>query len=180
MNRIGGLAALPLRKGFFGSLRDSFLNGASKVKPQRQALPAEQSTPTVLVIDDDKEFLETVRELLLGAGFRVLTCTSGAKGLDMMRNCQDDLPVMLLDYAMPRLDGAETLQYARRLNTRIKVIGIIDVDIDSVPISFREGVQGFVTKPVSGTNLIEIIHALLQDGFAPPTSGSSVLRAPCS
>ena len=81
---------------------------------------------------------------------------------------------------MPRLDGAETLQYARRLNTQIKVIGVIDGDIDSEPIGFREGVQGFVTKPVSGTNLIEIIHALLQDGFAPPPSGSSVLRAPCS
>jgi CheY-like chemotaxis protein len=148
-------------KGFFGSLRGSFLSNAAG-----QDLPVERVTPTVLIIDDDRRYLETVRELLTGTGFRVFTSTSGAKGLDMMRYHQNDLHVILLDYSMPRLNGAETLQHARRLNPQIKVIAVIDVDIDSVPISFREDVQGVVTKPVKGTDLVEAINTLLKDGFA--------------
>jgi CheY-like chemotaxis protein len=174
MTRVDGRAALPLLKGFFGSLPDSSLNGALEVKPLRQDLPAKGSTQTVLVIDDDKKFLGIVCDRLLGTGFGVLTCTSGAKGLDMMRYCRDDLQVMLLDYRMPRLDEAETLQHARRLNRQIKVI---DVDIDKLPISFRDGVQGFVTKPVSGTNLNEIVNTLRKDSLGQPVSGPSVLCA---
>ncbi len=169
--KMGGLAAFTLLKGFFGS----FLTEASRVKAQKKDLPVQRSTPTVLVIDDDREYLETVRELLLGTGFDVLTSTSGAKGLDIMRYYQGDLQVVLLDYSMPRLNGAETLKYARRLNPQIKVIAVIDVDIDSLPVSFREGVQGLVTKPVKGADLIGTINALLKDGLAPPTHGLPVL-----
>lgn len=173
--RIGGLAAFTLLKGFFGS----FLNGASQVKSQEQeeVLPVKRSTPTVLVIDDDRKYLETVRELLIGTGFGVLTSTSGAKGLDIMRYYQGDLQVMVLDYSMPRLNGAETLKYVRRLNSQIKVIAVIDVDIDSLPVSFREGVQGIVAKPVKGADLIGTINVLLKDGLAPPAPGLAVLPA---
>jgi CheY-like chemotaxis protein len=175
--KIDGLAAFTLLKGFFGSFHDFFLMGASEMVPQGQDLTVEKSRPTVLVIDDDRQYLETVRELLIGTGFKVLTSTSGAKGLDMMRYCQDDLQVMLLDYSMPRLNGAETLQYARRFNPQIKVIAVIDMDIDSLPISFREAVQEIITKPVSGTHLIEAINALLKNGHRLPQDGQGSLKS---
>lgn len=160
MMKMSGLTAFPLLKGFFG-----FISGdVSKVTRQKQEkdVPVRRSTPSVLVIDDDPEYLETVRELLQATGFHeVLTTTSGAKGLDIMRYHQGDLQVILLDYSMPRLSGPETLEYARRINPNIKVIGVIDVDMDDLPDSFRAGVQGIVAKPVNGDALIRSICAIL-------------------
>ena len=171
-----GLAAFPLLKGLLGFV----LSDASEVAPEepKRDVPAKKAAPAVLVIDDDKEYLESVRELLQATGFDVLTSTSAAKGLDIMRYYQGDLRIMLLDCNMPRLNGAETLEYARRINPHIKVIGMIDVDMDSLPVSFRAGVQGIVAKPVQGAELIGTINALLKDRLVSPTHGLPILPAP--
>src|SRR2546428_9422518 len=128
MTQANSSAANTLFKSLFGAFSGLFFSNDSEAKPGSQKPPAEVPRPIVLVIDDDLKYLETVRGFFAGSSFRVLTSNCGAKGLDMMRHCRDNLRVVLLDYHMPRLDGVKTLEYARKLHPKAKIIGVIDGD----------------------------------------------------
>src|SRR5947208_347823 len=94
---------------------------------------------TVLAIDDDPTILNILRPVLREEGFNVLASTSGPKGLDMIRYAGRDIRIVLLDYNMPQLNGAETLQYLRRLSPDAKIIALTGVNITLLPENFREG-----------------------------------------
>jgi CheY-like chemotaxis protein len=117
---------------------------------------------TVLAIDDDPVFLESIRWLLRDAGYSVLTCTSGAKGLDMLRYAVRDVGAVLLDYNMPKFNGEDTLQYVRQLAPQAKVIGLTGTPFQQLPESFRDGVDKFIQKPCQSGALVAGLSEVLQ------------------
>ena len=66
---------------------------------------------TVLIIDDVEMFRTVVSHALTGAGHRVLTAPDGAAGLRVLETARVDL--VLLDMAMPNMNGLEFLQRLR-------------------------------------------------------------------
>src|SRR6266404_4940035 len=88
---------------------------------------------TILVIDDDPSFLESIRLLLRGAGYNVLTSSTGPKGLDMLRYAPKDVSLVLLDYNMPRFNGAETLAFLSKLNPTLKVVAVSGFRVTELP-----------------------------------------------
>ena len=131
----------------------------------------ERTACTVLAIDDDPAILQILRPLLREEGFNVLTSSSGPKGLDMTRYAGRDIRIVLLDYNMPQFNGAETLQYIRRLSPNTQIIALTCVDINLLPESFREGVDKFLQKPFRTTDLIAAIRELLGEDATVQTAG---------
>lgn len=130
---------------------------------QEDLRPVRTHKSTVLAIDDDLTFLHVLRPVLRGGGFNVLTSTSGAKGLDMLRYAARDIGVVLLDYNMPQLNGVETLQHIRRLTPEVKVLALTGVDAKLLPANFCEGVDKLLQKPFRNEDLIGSIDSLLRD-----------------
>jgi CheY-like chemotaxis protein len=120
-----------------------------------------QPKPTILVIDDDAKFLETMQALLGSAGYGVLTSNNGPKGLDMIRYGPANVAVVVLDFNMPRFNGAETLEHLRKLNSQAKVIAVSGLRINELPIGFQDSVERFVAKPFTNGELLETIEDLL-------------------
>lgn len=118
---------------------------------------------TVLVIDDDPSFLDTMRSVLANEGYNVLTSSNGAKGLDMIRYTPRDIGAVLLDFNMPRFNGAETLQFLRQLSPAAKVLAVSGVKSDELPSDFRDGVERFIPKPFSNAELLKTLDEVLQD-----------------
>jgi two-component system cell cycle sensor histidine kinase/response regulator CckA len=135
----------------------------------------EASAPkaTILVIDDDPNFLDTMRVLLRGAGYTVLASSTGPKGLDMIRYAPHGVRMVLLDFNMPGFSGAETLAYLRKLNPSIKVIAVSGFKVNELPPDFRNGVDGFVAKPFSNGELLEAIKTVLAEGTKAEVSVSA-------
>jgi CheY-like chemotaxis protein len=125
---------------------------------------------TVLAIDDDPILLRTATSVLSKHGFNVLTSTTGAKGLNMLCYAPGDIEVVLLDYSMPHLNGAETLGHLRKLNPNVKVIALTAMDIDRIPKSFHDGVDKFVQKPFDARTVVDAIHSLVGTEAQPATS----------
>ncbi len=121
------------------------------------------SKGTILVIDDDPKFLEAMRILLRGAGYNVLTSGTGPKGLDMIRYAPRDVRTVLLDFNMPGFNGAETLEYLRKLTPNVKVIAVSGFKVTELPQSFQKGVERFVAKPFSNDELLQTIEEVLAD-----------------
>jgi CheY-like chemotaxis protein len=127
---------------------------------------AGQHRCTVLAIDDDPAHLKAVRGLMEEAGFNVLTATSGAKGLDVLRYAAEEIRIVLLDYNMPRFNGAETLRNIRKLKPRVKIVGVTEEGLEALPVSFRDGVDSFLQKPLENGTILCIVKTLLGGGFS--------------
>lgn len=110
--------------------------------------------PGVLVIDDDVEFLASIAPLLSEHGYEVVTTTSGPKGLNILAYDPNPLHILLLDFRMPHFDGNETLQHARRIRPDIKIVAITALAEESLPTSFREGVDKLIRKPFRTNELL--------------------------
>jgi two-component system response regulator MprA len=65
-------------------------------------------TSTVLVVDDDPGIRESVTEVLTGEGYRVFQAADGAEALEQLAHLAERC-VVLLDLAMPRMNGLEFL-----------------------------------------------------------------------
>ncbi len=73
----------------------------------------------VLLIDDEEEFVETLAERLTTRGLKVVTATSGELAVELAGKNFD---AVLLDLAMPGMDGIATLKRLRQINPRLQII----------------------------------------------------------
>lgn len=146
--------------GFFNSLTNLF--GESTPKEDPAALLArEASRHTILVIDDDRDLLESCSEMLRNAGYNVLKSTNGVKGLNMLRYAPRDISAVLLDYDMPGLNGVDTLKFIQQIAPQVKVAALSGVDDMLLPAAFREKVDGFLAKPFEGGDLVQFVQQLI-------------------
>jgi len=157
--------------GIFSSAAALFGRGTQSEKDEEPVEPGSKST--VLVIDDDGKFLETMRILLAGAGYNVLTSNTGPKGLDMLRYGPRDVSVVVLDFNMPRFNGADTLEYLRKLNGQVKVIAVSGLKLNELPPGFQEGVDRFVPKPFSNGEFLNTVEELLNGNSEAETTAAA-------
>ncbi len=109
-----------------------------------------EKMPRVLVADDDEINLMLLREAIEGAGCEVTTVVDGAAALREASSGQYD--VVLLDVAMPRLDGYSVCRALRSapITSRLPVIMITSRDdAASIDRAYDAGATDFISKPVN-------------------------------
>jgi CheY-like chemotaxis protein len=100
---------------------------------------------TVLVVEDDQDIRELIRETLAQEGYRVAEAGNGQEALDFMRQHENPC-LVLLDLMMPVLSGPELLEIMAddpRLSSYPVLVVSAIADRGSAP-----GVQRFLRKPV--------------------------------
>ena len=117
----------------------------------------------ILVVDDDDLVLVALRELLTPAGYEVATSLSGAEAME--RLSKDEYDVLVIDIAMPEMDGYELCQAIRRLEgyreTPIIMLTAKCSDEDRQK-GLEAGANLFLPKPISPDRLISIISGALK------------------
>jgi len=86
--------------------------------PRRNAITPTGST--ILVVDDDESILDSVRALLEREGHRVLTAQSGEQALEIVKT--NELQLLVVDYFMPRMSGAELIEEIRRFDPLVQIV----------------------------------------------------------
>jgi diguanylate cyclase (GGDEF)-like protein len=101
---------------------------------------------TILVVDDDPDFLEAARILLQREGHTVLCAADGPEALALLRDQPVDL--MLLDYFMPGMSGEEVVTQLRQFNPYVQVIVQTSYPSELPPreLMRRLDVQGYHDK----------------------------------
>jgi signal transduction histidine kinase/CheY-like chemotaxis protein len=116
---------------------------------------------TVLVVDDNEDQCNLVRELLDPLGFDVLTATTGRDGLAMAERRRPNL--ILLDIAMPDLDGWQVARHLRKSSRERAAIVMLSANaIDPSQLMAPEHLHDdYLIKPIDLRHLLKKIHALL-------------------
>ncbi len=119
-------------------------------------------TGTVLVVDDEEWVRAVARRVLERAGFRVITATDGLEGVRTYRENGSDVDLVLLDMTMPHLNGEETFRELRRIQPDVRVILSSGYNEQEAVGRFAgRGLAGFIQKPYSPSELVELIRRVL-------------------
>ena len=134
-----------------------------------------QSTPHVLVVDDDRDIRDLLSRFLRKNGFRVDAAGSGKEMKRVLEQAKIDL--VLLDRVMPGEDGL-TLCRELRQQGRIPVImlTLLGAETDRI-VGLEMGADDYVVKPFSPHELLARVRAVLRRANELPVQ-SSLAQAP--
>ena len=113
----------------------------------------------VLIVDDDVELTELLREFLEPEGFAVETLHDGAACLRVDLEAKD---LVVLDVMLPAVSGFEVLKQLRqRSNVPVIMLTARDGDVDRI-VGLEIGADDYVSKPVNPRELVARIRAVLR------------------
>ncbi len=114
----------------------------------------------VLVCDDDKAILDSIRIYLESEGYEVLTASDGIEALAIVEN--NEIHCLVLDIMMPRLDGLRTtLKIREKYNFPIILLSAKSEDTDKITgLSF--GSDDYVTKPFNPLELVARVRSQIR------------------
>ena len=145
----------------------------------RPAQPIEPEMPLkrILIVDDDSDYRDALRVLLLRAGYEVYTAEDGARGLEMALDVAPHL--VITDFNMPRMNGYELLVALRD-----------DPELTAIPTIVFTGAANkrqlagldlghckFLEKPFPNEILLRALHDFIGSGHSPAPEGEGPARA---
>ncbi|ADW68753.1 response regulator [Granulicella tundricola] len=111
----------------------------------------------ILCVDDEMVGLEVRRILLERAGYRVLTAGDGSKGLELFAS--EPVEAVVLDYAMPGMNGAEVARSMRITKPNIPILMLSAYTV--LPAEVTRIVDLAMTKGEGAPALLEKLGSLL-------------------
>lgn len=108
----------------------------------------------LLVIDDDAQTLASYRDLLLPYGFQILTAGDGLEAIPLVEQ-HPDIMLVILDLAMPRMDGREWLRWFRGCRRESPVIIISAYKLDASDEDLNPAV--ILEKPFHVAELLDMV-----------------------
>jgi DNA-binding response OmpR family regulator len=115
---------------------------------------------TVLVVDDEPQIVQLVRDYLEHGGFGVLVAGDGATALELARTRKPDLVV--LDLGLPALDGLDVTRALRRDGTLPIIMLTARDDESDKLVGLELGADDYVVKPFSPKELVARVRAVLR------------------
>ena len=115
---------------------------------------------SILVVDDEKEILSILKELLLEEGYRVTTALNGKAAIEQLK-AGSDFAVILSDERMPEMTGNEFLNKAKILSpetTRIMITAYSSMETLEKAIN-RGEIYKFLSKPIKIDELKSVVQA---------------------
>jgi CheY-like chemotaxis protein len=117
---------------------------------------------TILVVDDEAQILMVNRRILEASGYRVLTARDGADALRVVNEFSGDIHLVVLDMAMPIMDGSEAFTRLKKARPECKVIISSGFGLDdSVKSLLDAGADAFLQKPFLLADLTREVRRLL-------------------
>ncbi len=132
-------------------------------RPARARKPRPAGQPLVLLVEDNADNRQTARALL-EASYRVVEAEDGRAALELARHHHPDL--ILLDLALPVLDGVQALAELRRDET-LRDTTVIAVTASAMSgdreAILAQGFDDYVSKPVDEDELLRALHEAFDD-----------------
>lgn len=117
-------------------------------------------TPTILVVDDDKDIVRAIAKLLEMEGYNIIKAYDGIDALEKLS--ENSIQLILIDVMMPKLDGLSTMMKIReKKNIPIIVLSAKSEDTDKI-LGLSMGADDYITKPYNPMELAARVKSNLR------------------
>ena len=117
-----------------------------------------KASPHIVLIDDDRAWLETLADFLEGKGYQVRKAQEGRYGLSLLQS--SDARLAIVDFHLPGMNGLELLRRLRPSRRDMAVLMLSSDDDPTLPArALAEGAKAFLSKTMAPSLLL---RALLQ------------------
>lgn len=144
-------------------LKDSYQPAAVSIKENTPLLQKSDSIqPVLLIIEDDYNFAEILKEYATDNGFKTALSHTGNEGLEKAKEIIPD--AIILDVMLPNMDGWTVLKELKaNASTKDIPVHMMSAATYSKTDSIKEGAIGFLSKPVSEDALIKAFNKIREN-----------------
>lgn len=107
----------------------------------------------ILILDDDLETLENLKEILAGENFEILTSDNPVESLEVAKKCK--LSLVLIDYLMPKMDGIDFIGEVRKDDSQVRITMMTAYSsIETAITAMKKGANDFISKLFKKADLL--------------------------
>jgi len=116
----------------------------------------------IVLIEDDKLIVRIIEFILQKEGYSIFTANDGNEGLKIIEEIKPDL--ILTDIMLTYKSGLEVISISKKKNPHIPIVIISALGKEEINIkeAFKIGISGFISKPFTSVELLEIIQKTLK------------------
>ena len=117
---------------------------------------------TVLVVDDEKAIRDSTTEILKRRGYKTFTASSGEEALEIYRERQDQIDLIVLDVGMPGMGGLKCFGELSKINPKVKVLIASGYSVEGQLKKTAAGeAAGFIGKPYRLRDMLSKVREIL-------------------
>jgi CheY-like chemotaxis protein len=119
-------------------------------------------TETILLVDDDRSVRELAEEMLHRFGYTVIAAGDGEEALEIYRESQADIPLVILDLIMPGMGGHKCLEELLNIDPAQKVIIASGYSAGGQAAeALKSGSRGYIKKPFEIGPMLKMVRQVL-------------------
>lgn len=123
-----------------------------------------RGSETILIVDDESLILNVGKDLLEALGYRVLTAHNGMTAIDIYKQSQEVIDLVILDMVMPEMNGGEVFDKLKEINHDIRVLLSSGYSINGQASKIiSRGCVGFIQKPFTMREIATQLRKILDN-----------------
>ncbi len=122
---------------------------------------------TLLLVDDEQQIVDTLKEVLENVNYNVLIARNGIEAVNVYKRHQNKIDLVLMDAVMPQMGGIKASEEMRKLNHQVNIIFATGYDREQALKSQLKQHAAIITKPFQVGLLTQTIRDQLSGGLTP-------------
>lgn len=119
-------------------------------------------TETILLVDDETMILDVAGEMLKALGYTVITAQDGPTAVDLYKQQQERIDLVILDMVMPDMSGGEVFDEIKKINPPAKVLLSSGYSLNGQASRIiKRGCDGFIQKPFTMNDISKQLRNIL-------------------
>ena len=137
--------------------KDQLAPAASFARAEASSAP--WGDETILAVDDEAPVLEFIKETLSGKGFNVITAGNPLSGLELYRENNGSIDLVITDMVMPSMDGGQLARNIRGINPQARIIAITGYNENGE----NKNIDALIKKPFTSGRLLQAVREALDN-----------------
>ncbi|MEA3435015.1 MAG: PAS domain S-box protein [Thermodesulfobacteriota bacterium] len=123
-------------------------SGNAVVKEEKEYNRLIDGQGTILLVDDEEMIIGVGKQMIKRLGYDVITAGSGKEAVEIYKENQDEINLVVLDMIMPVMGGGETFEKLRKIDKNVRVLLSSGYSLNSQASEIMaKGCAGFIQKP---------------------------------
>lgn len=129
--------------------------------PEKSIVISNPKLSNIMLVDDERDLLSSLKELLEKNGYRVFATDNPAYAADIFKDIYQSVDLVITDISMPLFDGVELISTIKGIAPSVKVITISAHDHRLEELKGLNIVDGYMKKPFDINTLLNMIRNVL-------------------